>query len=213
MPNLFKLKLLSGTIATASLLFPATGASQQTQSRGLPMWKEARNPAAKGTQVKIPKDILTKLTADVVKGSTDPCDREELSKLDAYRIVLNPRRPVVAIAAWGKSSCYCGATGNCQFWVFVVNKGEYRLVLDTSLVRDFGFLKAETNGNRDLVVWSHDSAFRSPARLFQFDGEEYKEACGWEEEYTGHELPGGGWVWDAKPRINSNTCTSITKPK
>ena len=79
------------------------------------------------------------------------------------------------------------------------------------MVNNFGFLKDRTDGYRDLVLWSHDSAFRSPARLFQFDGKEYKEACGWEEEYIGHELPGGGWVWDPKPKINSNTCTS-TRP-
>lgn len=206
MLNVFRFKYLSCTVTLASFVFLALAVSQSTRSDQLSMWKEAREPAAKGTRAGIPKDILADLTADASQDSTDPCSKDESSKMDAYRVVLNSRRPVVAIAVWGRSSCYCGATGNCQFWVFVADHGKYRLILDTGLVRDFGFLKAKTNGYRDLVVWSHDSAFRSPARLFQFDGNQYREDCGWEEEYVGHELPGGGWVWDPGPKINSNTC-------
>ena len=166
----------------------------------VPMWEEARSPAAKGTRVRVPRDILARLTAEAVENSADPYSREESAKIDAYRIVLHSRKPVVAIAAWGRSSCYCSATGNCKFWVFVAHHGKHKPVLSTDMVRDFGFLEAKTSRYRDLVVWSRDSAFRSPARLFQFDREEYKEACGWEEEYTGHELPGGGWVWDPKAK-------------
>jgi hypothetical protein len=212
MPNSFRIKFLSCAATLASLFFPLPSASRNRQSTRAPMWKEARSPAAKGTRVRVPKDILANLTAEAVEDSTDPCSREESTKMDAYRVVLNSRKPAVVIAVWGRSSCYCGATGNCQFWVFVADHGEHELVLNTDMVRDFGFLKAKTSGYRDLVLWSHDSAFRSPARLFQFDGEEYKEACGWEEEYTGHELPGGGWVWDPKPRINSDSCNPITRP-
>lgn len=212
MHNPFRFKLLSCTVALTSLVFPDPGSSLRTRSNQIPVWKEAREPAAKGTRARIPKDILAELTADASQDSTDPCSKDESSKMDAYRVVLNSRRPVVAIAVWGRSSCYCGATGNCQFWVFVNDRGKHRLVLDTGLVRDFGFLKAKTNGYRDLVVWSHDSAFRSPARLFQFDGNQYREACGWEEEYVGHELPEGGWVWDPGPKINSNTCATTAKP-
>ena len=157
MHNPFRFKLLSGAAILVSLLFPVLGASQSARSNRLPMWKEARKPAAKGTRVRIPKDILAKLTGNAAEDSTDPCDREESAKMDAYRVVLNSRYSAVGIAAWGKSSCHCGATGNCQFWVFVADHGKYRLVLNTGLVRDFGFLKAKTNGYRDLVVWSHDS--------------------------------------------------------
>jgi hypothetical protein len=212
MANLFSFKSLSCSFILASLSFSAVFVPQSAYSEQLPMWKEARKPGAKGTRVRIPKDILAKLISDASGDPTDPCSKEESSKLDAYRVILNSRKPVVAIVVWGRSSCYCGATGNCQFWVFVADHGKYRLVLDTGLVRDFGFLKAKTNGYHDLVVWSHDSAFRSPARLFQFDRNQYGEACGWEEEYEGHELPAGGWVWDPEPKINSNTCAATTDP-
>jgi len=212
MLNVFRFKYLSCTVTLASLVFLALAVPQSTRSDQLPMWKEAREPAAKGTRAGIPKDILADLIANASQDSTDPCSKDESSKMDAYRVVLNSRRPVVAIAVWGRSSCYCGATGNCQFWVFVVDHGKHQLVLDTGMVRDFGFLKADAKGYRDLVLWSHDSAFRSPARLFQFDGKQYREACGWEEEHVGHELPGGGWVRDPGPKINSNTCAATAKP-
>jgi hypothetical protein len=206
MPNSLKLKLLSGMVAMASLLFPAMGASRETQPKSVLMWKEARSPAAKGIRVRIPKDILARLTSNAVEDSTDPCNRKESSKIDAYRVYLSSRKPAVAIVAWGRSSCYCGATGNCQFWLFVANHGEYQLVLDTGLVRDFGFLKARTNGYRDLVLWSHDSAQRSPARLLQFEGKEYREVCGWEEDYEFRELPDGTWVSAGEPKIVANDC-------
>jgi hypothetical protein len=74
------------------------------------------------------------------------------------------------------------------------------------MVNYFGFLKAKTNGNRDLVIWSHDSAQRAPARLFQFDGKEYSQVCGWEEDYEFRELPDGTWVSAGDPRIAANNC-------
>lgn len=212
MPNSFRFSYLCCAVALASLGFPRLPASQTVGSNRLPMWEEARTPAAKGTQVRLPKDILAKLRppADLA----DPCDREESAKIDAYRVVLNFRRPAVAIVVWGKGICYCGATGNCQFWVFVTEHGKHRLVLETDMVRDFGFLKAKTNGYRDLVVWSHDSAFRSPARLFQFNGKEYLEECGWQEDYEFQELPNGTSVQVGGPKIVDNTCSlSPTPPR
>jgi hypothetical protein len=104
------------------------------------------------------------------------------------------------------NSCYCGATGNCLFWVFRTSKGGYQLLLEGENVQDFGLLSAKTSGYRDLVVWSHDSAQRSPARLFQFDGKQYREVCGWEEDYEFKELPNGQWVSAGNPKIVNNDC-------
>jgi len=170
------------------------------------MWKEARRPETKGTHIPVPQPILDELEAD--PGDCADPTPGQTTKMDAYR-VQNGNETLIAVR--GRSTCFCGATGNCEFWVYRSHRGKYEIILHADMVNNFGFLKDRTDGYRDLVLWSHDSAFRSPARLFQFDGKEYKEACGWEEEYIGHELPGGGWVWDPKPKINSNTCTS-TRP-
>jgi hypothetical protein len=205
MRNSFKFKLLYSAVAITQLLFPAIGESQQTQSKNLPMWKEARRPAAKGTRIPVPPPIMDELAAD---DCADPTSGET-TKMDAYR-VRNGNSFLVAV--WGRGSCSCSPTGNCAFWVYQLRRGKYEKILDTDMVNHFGFLKAGTNGHRDLVLWSHDSASSSPARLFQFDGKEYNEACGWEEEYTGHDLPGGGWVWDPKPKINSDSCNPTARP-
>lgn len=184
-----------------AFIAPRLCAAQNSHSLRLPMWKEARSPAARGTRIPVPRQILDELAAD-----PDDCagpTRGETTKMEAYR-VQNGGSFLVAVR--GRSSCFCGATGNCEFWVYRPQRGKYEIILHADMVNNFGFLKDRTDRYRDLVLWSHGSAFRSPARLFQFDGKEYKEACGWEEEYAGHELPGGGWAWDLKPKINSNTC-------
>jgi len=186
---------------------PLLSSPQNSHPSKLPMWKEARRLAAKGTRITVPRLILDELAAD-----PDDCAAPtpgETTKMEAYR-VRNGGSYLVAVR--GRSSCFCGATGNCEFWVYRSHRGKYEIILHADMVNNFGFLKDRTDGYRDLVLWSHDSAFRSPTRLFQFEGKEYREVCGWEEEYAGHELPGVGWVWDLKPRINSNTCTSTTKP-
>jgi hypothetical protein len=77
------------------------------------------------------------------------------------------------------------------------------------MVQDFGFLNARTNGYRDLVVWSHDSAQRSPVRLLQFDGKEYQEVCGWEEDYEFKELPNGRLVSAGDPKITNGSCDEL----
>jgi hypothetical protein len=56
---------------------------------------------------------------------------------------------------------FCGATGNCAFWVFRYQNGRYEKILDTDMVQHFGFVHSSTNGLPDLVTWSHGSAFDS----------------------------------------------------
>ena len=87
------------------------------------------------------------------------------------------------------------------------------MILHTDMVNHFGFLKDKTDGYRDLVVWSHDSAQRSPARLLLFDRNQYREACGWEEEYEFRELPDGAWVSNGGPKIVGNECDAQSMHK
>jgi hypothetical protein len=77
------------------------------------------------------------------------------------------------------------------------------------MLNHFGFLTIKSNGYRDLVLWSHDSADRFPARLVQFDGKKYVEVCGWEEEYEYRELPDGTWILKGNPKIVGNECDPL----
>ena len=168
----------------------------------LRMSHQARKPAAKGTRIRIPAVVLAN-----VKANPDDCAEsraDEPYKLDAFRVSLNSKGES-AIVVWGRSSCYCSPTGNCDFWVFHKVKGKYEMLLQTEMVRNYGFLTTKTNGYRDFAAWSHDSAQRSPARLYRFDGEAYQVHCGWEEAYE-YEGPNETWVSVTEPRIEQNSC-------
>src|ERR1700747_899195 len=56
------------------------------------------------------------------------------------------------------SSCFCSPTGDCAFGVSRTKNGRYLRVLQTHMVREFGFLKTSSNGMPDLELWSHNSA-------------------------------------------------------
>jgi hypothetical protein len=210
----FKFTFLTFGVIVGQLVSPSLGVSQEAQTKGLPMWKEARRPAAKGTRIPLPAAILRQIEAEKLTDSEttekpeDPCNSKERAKLTAYLVSLHGRdgSGVLVRAA---NLCYCGATGNCLFWVFRATASGYQLLLKTDNVQDFGLLASKTLGYRDLVVWSHDSAQRSPARLFQFDGKEYQEICGWEEDYEFKELPNGRWVSVGDPKIVGSTCDEL----
>ena len=169
-------------------------------------WEIDPISAVKGTRIRVPQTILKE-----VKANPDDClesSAREGSKLDAYRFVSGNR---ALIAIWGRSSCYCSPTGNCTFWIYKSGRAGHVKLLDTGNVREFGFLRNKTKGLPDIVLWSHDSALRSPGALWQFDGKEYVRICGW--EWTSqHQLPNGDWEDDAKPHIENNTCVNDKAP-
>ena len=152
----FSFRLRSPATAFALLAFPVLVYAQSSHSKAMPMWKEARTPAAKGTRGSIPPEIQRQIEAaklapaETTEAPEDPCNSKERRKLTAYRVSLRGRsdRGVLIRAA---NSCYCGATGNCLFWVFRAAKSGYQLLLQTDLVQDYGLLGAKTLGYRDLV--------------------------------------------------------------
>ena len=212
MPRSFRLNLLLLPLGPLLLAISASGGLQTGHPTIEPLWKEARRPAAKGTRVPVPKEIPKQVSAERPSYSDEPediCNPKERAKMDAFRVVLNPRTDVKAIILRARNFCDCSPTGNCRFWIFVASGDNYRAILDTHMVQDFGFLKSRSEGYRDLVVWSHNSADRSGARLFQFDGKEYQEVCAWEEDYESKELPNGQWVSAGAPKIVSSSCESL----
>jgi hypothetical protein len=175
--------------------------SENDDLKAMRVSQEARNAEAKGTRLQVPGAILAQVEANPENCTFS--DPGESKKLDAYRVAVTPKGRFV-IVVWGRSSCYCGATGNCDFWIFRKANGKYIRILETHSVRDYGFVSNQTNGYRDLVVWSHGSAYQSSVRLFHFDGEQYDLSCGWEEEYEITE--GTNAVANDKPAIVDNSC-------
>jgi len=173
----------------------------------LRMSRDARAPAAKGTHIPIPPELLEKVQAAPGECPTDSPEElsRERSRLDAYRVSL--RKRVVGVVVWGRSSCYCSPTGNCAFWLFRQELKGYELLLETDMVRDFGFVSSRTNGHRDLIVVSHGSATNSGYRIFWFDDGTYQNYCSWNEVYDPEsehpdKLTG--------PRVEVNHCAALS---
>jgi hypothetical protein len=201
-----KLKLLVGLAGIVFMAGPGSSPRQAQRTENEPMWKEARKPAAKGTQVATPEGVkkLLKAGPDECPDFAKPSER---TAFQVFKLSLGPKLGM-GMAVWGSRSCFCSPTGNCAFWIVRKVKGRYQVLLRTDMVNDFGFLTSTTNGARDLITWSHGSASMAGASLFVFDGKRYVNICGWQEDYQGHALPDGEWKWDPQPKFSHNTCRS-----
>jgi hypothetical protein len=89
---------------------------------------------------------------------------------------------VPEILAQGYSSrMNCGATGNCEFFVFEKTLLGIELLLDTykgdgSGVELYTVEETSTHGFKDLVLTEHESAFESTLFVYKFDGKRYKKS-------------------------------------
>src|SRR5229473_6070365 len=117
--------------------------------------ENARNWGNRGTH-RTPTPILKE-----IRMSPDDCpdlSPKTNTKVAAYRLRT---KSSTIIAAHGRGFCFCGATGNCAFWIYRLHHGRYMKILEADMVQTFGFLSSRTNGLPDLAVWSHGSVFRS----------------------------------------------------
>jgi hypothetical protein len=197
--NSFAVKLLAVFLSLSQQKAVLSGQQRSSDSGAESPWQESRAPAAKGTPASLPKRVFADLTGDPTTCSDLP--RSERWKFNAYVVRKNKSK---LLAVWGRTFCFCGATGNCAFWVYRYNKGRYDQALATDMVQDFGFLKSATNGLPDLVLWSHNSAQRTPGALWKFDGQIYRAECSWEISSV-REMPNGEWK-DVEVHIANNTC-------
>ena len=195
--------VVTNTLAM-SLVFPAQAVilagRQESPTKAASPWYESLTPAAKGTRVVPPTIILDEITRDSVEDCSD-LPSSARSKFDAYRF---RGVKVKLLGVWARNACFCGATGNCEFWVYRRRGERYETVLKTDMVNDFGFLHSITKGLPDLVLWSHDSAQRHPGTLWKFDGETYQPVCSWQVTSV-REMPDGEWK-EVAVHIANNTC-------
>jgi hypothetical protein len=69
---------------------------------------------------------------------------------------------------------FCGATGNCTFWIFQRNSGKPKLVLASEAQRLFPGRSSHL-GRSDIVTSLHDSAFRQQISVYRWNGKAYDE--------------------------------------
>ncbi len=139
----------------------------------------------------------------------DPSDKRRI-KAEAYRY---QRGAVALIAVWGRSPCFCSPTGNCSFWLYRSEPGHFFRLLQTYMVREFGFLRSKTHGLPDLVPSSHDSAQTFPGALWKFDGSEYIAECGWQILTTYEDVPVDVIAKPIDSRVEKNTCQQKLLPQ
>jgi len=199
--KLLKTFLLLGLVSVAASLLASPALCQSLTSERPILWKKTLTAAAKGTRISLPKAILDEIEADP-DNCLDPRPGDTV-KADGYRA---RRRNLVLIVVWGKSSCFCSPTGNCQFWIFQSRHGKYEAVLQTGMVREFGFLPTATNGLPDVVLWSHDSGQRFPGALWKFNGREYAAECSWEIVSSYKDVANGGIAEWEESHVESNSC-------
>ena len=69
----------------------------------------------------------------------------------------------------------CGATGNCEMWVFRKAKDRWvSLFEDPPIAEGFEFASAVTNGVRNLTVTANFSADTIKRTSYKFDGSMYR---------------------------------------
>lgn len=75
------------------------------------------------------------------------------------------------------SKLLCGATGNCQTWIFRKNGDHWKSLFgndEAPIVEGLRLGSATTRGVPDLTVWSNTSAEASRKAVYKFDGEKYR---------------------------------------
>lgn len=84
---------------------------------------------------------------------------------------------------------FCGAVGNCAFWIFERKGSRYRILHEGSDYVDRSkmgeqVLRTKTKGYNDILVKGHFTAAHTGFYYFKFDGRKYKDSkCLYEVPY------------------------------
>ncbi len=84
----------------------------------------------------------------------------------------------------------CSPTGNCSFWVFREDHGEYKLILK-GMAQLFRIYRSRTNHFRDIGLGTHGSAYYGGWHFYRFSGSRYTATKCWGEIYgdSDHDKP------------------------
>lgn len=103
--------------------------------------------------------------------------REEMRKmiLGSRAGAIKPTRGSGQLILVRGAEQFCGATGNCSFWLFIRQGGNDRLILSGE---GQGLFEGKRfhHGLPDLVVTLHDSAFRTDVSVYSWNGRGYEQA-------------------------------------
>ena len=110
----------------------------------------------------------------------------------------------------GTTGVHCGATGNCAFWVYRREAGDWRRIHSA-----YGFgveaLSTRTNGFVDVASTSRTSANETSRETYAFNGEEYV----WRENVALRAVAADEWtqvfrLWTTFPESGSEEPRTLT---
>jgi hypothetical protein len=106
--------------------------------------------------------------------------RELFANLRVRAVDLNGDGVPEVIAQPSGTLYWCGATGNCAFWIFQKTRGRFRAILDSHQgngiisAQIFNMLPTRTHGYNDLVLGAHESASEKELIIYRFNGRVYR---------------------------------------
>jgi hypothetical protein len=138
--------------------------------------REVHSSAAPDTLAgaNLPKDAIRQIMKNVEATAYDtPKNWEAELRVEQFRLGGAP-----ALVVKG-SDLLCGATANCQVWLFRKTDRGWRLLLDAEqpLIADsVMFGPKRTHGLEDLIVTTNWSTSNAKKYLYKYDGSLYRRA-------------------------------------
>lgn len=106
--------------------------------------------------------------------------------------------PALAVQASGND--FCGASGNCAFWI--VDLLRRRVLLHADGIQRFGLDHHAKNGSPDVITYTHESAFDGEFIRWHFSGASYQpNTCATVNSADADGKP------LAQPKITPHSCT------
>lgn len=114
------------------------------------------------------------------KGDPNPIKRAEETRI---KFVDLNGDGVAEVIAQPVGYDFCGAVGNCRFWVFQRTDSGYRLILNGT-AQTFTVQRSRTNGYLDLVLALHDSATEQELLEYRFSAGQYRRTTCYNASWT-----------------------------
>jgi hypothetical protein len=143
-----------------------------SQNPRIPAMDHLRNPETFKAE-KLGASEKGEIWRELGKGSFDAPDSWE-DEVRVRRISLGAADGLVVQGV----RLLCGATGNCQTWVFRRLMGHWSSLFagQAPLASGFGFDEPASHGIKRLVISSNASAEAGEYRVYEFDGRFYRAA-------------------------------------
>ena len=166
---ILSLALLLAALPAQSAAMHASEPSAWPPTHGISTPLERFPPAERSVVLSLLKPYLGPL----VQGESSEELNHLMRSFRAERLTL-AGSPALVLQPSGSE--FCGATGNCSFWI--VDLRHRRVVLNAVGIQTFTASRSQPSGMPEIITSSHASAFEQELIRWQFQGSSYqRESC------------------------------------